>query len=89
MRDFNQVSSIKSDETYALAGCFNYGGYTALYVMNANTDKTLSENASVTVNFNRKVKGYSIFGSDKTEFTDNLFVLNNLAPGEAALIVIE
>ncbi len=89
MHDFNQVSSIESDETYALAGCFNYGGYTALYVMNANTDKTLSENASVTVNFNRKVKGYSIFGSDKTEFTGDSLVLSNLAPGEAALIVIE
>ena len=89
LRDFNQVSSIKSDETYALAGCFNYGGYTALYVMNANTDKTLSENASVTVNFNRKVKGYGIFGSDKAEFTGESVVLKNLAPGEAALIVIE
>ena len=78
-----------SDSAYAIAGCFNYGGSTALYVMNANTDKTLSENASVTVYFNRKVKGYSIFGSDKTEFTGNSFVLSNLAPGEAALIVIE
>lgn len=89
MRDFNQVSSIKSDKTYALAGCFNYGGYTALYVMNANTDKTLSENASITVNFNQKVKGYGIFGGDKLTFSGNSFTIKNMAPGEAALIVIE
>ena len=89
MHDFNQVSSIESNETYALAGCFNYGGYTALYVMNANTDKTLSENASITVNFNQKVKGYGIFGGDKLTFFGNSFTIKNMAPGEAALIVTE
>ena len=89
LKEFNQVSAIDSDSTYAIAGCFNYGGYTALYVLNANTDKILSENADITVKFNQKVKGYGIFGGDKLTFTGNSFTINGVAPGEAALIVIE
>lgn len=88
LKKFNQVSAITSDSTYAIAGCFNYGGHTALYVLNANTDKTLSENADVTIKFNQKVNGYGIFGGKRSTFTGNSFTIKSMAPGEAALIVI-
>ncbi len=88
LKKFNQVSAITSDSTYSIAGCFNYGGHTALYVLNANTDKTLSENADVTIKFNQKVKGYGIFGGKRSTFTGNSFTIKSMAPGEAALIVI-
>lgn len=86
---FNQVQSVESDTTYVLAGCFNYGGYTALYVFNANTDKVMNESSDITVNFNRKVQGYSIFNGEKSSFTGTSYQMSNVAPGEAALIVLE
>ena len=89
LKDFNQVTSLTSDNAYAVAGCFNYGGYTALYVMNANTDKIMSDNSEITVNFNQKVKGYTLFVGKKSEFTGGSFTIKNIAPGEAALIVID
>lgn len=86
---FNQVKALQAESAYALAGCFNYQGHTALYVMHANTDKMTEEADDITVQFNAKVKGYSLFGGEKTSFTGNSFTIKNLAPGEAALIVIE
>lgn len=89
LKSFNQVSAIESDSSYYIAGCFNYGGHTALYVFNANTDKTLDGTSDVTVRFSRKSQGYSIFGGNKSEFKSSSYTVKNVAPGEAALIVIE
>jgi len=84
---FNQVSGIKADFTYALAGCFNYQGHTALYVVNASVEKT--EKSDVYVDFNTPVKGYSIQNGNKTSFEGLSYTIPALDAGEAALIVIE
>ncbi len=84
---FNQVSGIRADFTYALAGCFNYQGHTALYVVNAGIEA--EEVSNVYVDFNRAVKGYSIQNGKKTEFKGVTYTIPALDAGEAAMIVIE
>ncbi len=88
LTEFNQVRSVDSETTYVLAGCFSYGGNTALYVFNANTDKSAEANADITVSFYGKVKGYSVFDGKEESFTGSSYVIKNVAPGEAALIVL-
>ena len=84
---FNQVSGVRADFTYALAGCFNYQGRTALYVVNAGIEA--EEVSNVYIDFNRAVKGYSIQSGEKTEFKGVTYTIPALGPGEAAMIVIE
>lgn len=87
LEKFNQASAIEADNTYALAGCFNYEGHTALYVVNASVSET--ETSDVTVRFEKKVKGYSIQHGETSRFTGASYTIPQLKAGEAALIVIE
>lgn len=87
LEEFNQVTGISSDNTYALAGCFNYRGHTALYVTNALIDQ--ERKADIVVNFSRKVKGYCIQNGSTMNFADSAFTIPSLGAGEGAVIVIE
>ncbi len=89
LEEFNQVKGISSTDAYALAGCFNYQGKTALYVVNASIDKISEVKANITVELKEKCKGYIIQNCQKTNFEESNLVLNSVAPGEGVLVVFE
>jgi len=49
LSQFNQLKGIETDSTQIVAGCYNYKGYTALYVVN-NAVRTTKEYAKATLN---------------------------------------
>ena len=87
LKEFNQVKGIRADFTYALAGCFNYQGHTALYVVNASIKE--SEVSNVYIDFNQKVKGYAIQSCEETKFEGYTYTIPALKAGEAVMVVID
>ena len=87
LKEFNQVKGIRADFTYALAGCFNYQGHTALYVVNASIKE--SEVSNVYIDFNQKVKGYAIQNCEETKFEGYTYTIPALKAGEAVMVVID
>lgn len=87
LEEFNQVKGIRADFTYALAGCFNYGGYTALLVVNASIDE--ADVSNVYVDFDRQVRGYYILNGKRQDFTGGICTVPALQAGQAAMIVLE
>lgn len=87
LESFNQVTKIRADFSYALAGCFNYGGYTALYIVNASIDE--SDVSNVYVDFDGRVKGYYILNGERNDFTGGICTIPALKAGQAAMLVLE
>lgn len=86
---YEEVTSITTSETNyssygAVAGCFDYNGKTALYVVNYNTNKK----NNVTLTFKEECTAQYIQNAGAYESTGSTLTLN-LPAGEGALVVIE
>ncbi len=86
---FQQLESISSQDTYAIAGCFNYQGRTALYVVNANTYHVNKDESDITLHFSTKVKGKTRLRGKEKSFQGNSLTLSSLLPGEGVLLVLD
>ncbi len=90
LESFNELTSVNSN--HALIGCFDYNGKTALYVVNnAIADDGVANctaEDTVTLNFSKGVKGYSLDVSGKKAFEGNSFSAT-LGAGKAVLVVLE
>ena len=84
MDSFNQLTGAVSQSNF-LIGCFNYGGKTALYVLN---NSTLGMN-SVTLNFSGELIGTVYREGKRSQFRSDSYTVRDLPAGFAALIVLE
>lgn len=86
---FQQLESLSSEDTYAIAGCFNYQGKTALYVVNAKTYHVNKNGSDITLHFSTKVSGKTRLHGEEKTFQGNSLTLNSLLPGEGALLILD
>ncbi|MCQ2449280.1 MAG: dockerin type I repeat-containing protein [Clostridia bacterium] len=90
--DYKKVSSIETGNQNtvtrcygALAGCFDYYGKTAVYVVNYDVNAA----RTVTVNLNATSDARVIAPSGTSEYLGTNSVSVNLGAGEAALVVVD
>ena len=86
---FQQLESLSSEDTYAIAGCFNYQGKTALYVVNAKTYHVNKNGSDITLHFSTKVSGKTRLHGEEKTFQGNSLTLNSLLPGEGVLLILD
>ena len=91
---YNELNSISSGN--ALVGCFNYGGKTALYVVNCNMydqNSTTSQDATqdITLQFSEasSMKKVQKAKTEKVSTDSNNQLTLTIEAGEGALLVLE
>ena len=90
LSSFNQLKSISTSATQIVAGCYNYKGYTALYVFNNAVRPTVAT-TTATLNLSGVTNAIVIQKAKGTAYT-NLNTTNklqiSLSGGEGALVVL-